>query len=164
MKKISALFSFLSVMIILSAFGLKGHVNKISKVTPDSILTDRKHYVDELRLAIKGKEDLPADSVFKNIKILKGVPAGRLISIMDKGYANSLGVTCGYCHENERWDLETKPTKEITREMAKMNGIINNQLLKNISGLSANPIVNCTTCHRGSTKPAINMPAPVSSN
>jgi hypothetical protein len=164
MKKILALFSFLSVMVVLCAFGLKGNVKKIARITSDSILTDRKHYVDELRLAIKGKEDLPADSVFKNIKMLKGVPAGRLISIMDRGYANSLGVTCGYCHENEHWDLETKPTKEITREMAKMNGIINNQLLKNINGLSANPIVNCTTCHRGSTKPALNMPMPAGNN
>jgi hypothetical protein len=160
MKKIFVLLTFLSVVILLSAFGLRSGKKQFSRSAADSVLDDRKHYVDELRLAIKGKEDMPADSVFKNIKILKGVPAGRLISIMDKGYANSLGVTCGYCHENEHWDLETKPNKEITREMAGMTGTINNQLLKNINGLSANAIVNCTTCHRGSTKPALNMPMP----
>jgi len=160
MKKLFVLFGFLSLVIGLSAFGLKGNIQKNIKTATDSILDDRKHYVDELRLAIKGKEDMPADSVFKNIKVLKGVPAGRLISIMDKGYANSLGVTCGYCHENEHWDAETKPTKEITREMIRMSSTINNQLLKNISGLKPNAIVNCTTCHRGSTKPALNMPAP----
>jgi hypothetical protein len=160
MKKIVVLFAVLSAMTLLCAFGLKGNVKQFSKHSADSILDDRKHYVDELRLAIKGKENMPADSVFKNIKIFKGVPAGRLIAIMDKGYANSLGVTCGYCHENEHWEAETKPNKEIAREMSRMTGTINNQLLKNINGLSANAIVNCTTCHRGSTKPALNMPAP----
>jgi hypothetical protein len=161
MKKSIAVIGFLSLVIALNAFGLKGNAKKNIQRTTDSILDDRKHYVDELRLTIKGKENLPADSVFKNIKMLKGVPAGRLISIMDKGYANSLGVTCGYCHENEHWDAETKPTKEIAREMIRMNSTINNQLLKNISGLKPNAIVNCTTCHRGSTKPALNMPVQV---
>lgn len=160
MKKILIISGLAGMVIWLSSFGSTGVSKNLNSSNADSILTDRKYYVDELRLAIKGKEKLPADSVFKNIKILKGVPAGRLIAIMDKGWANSLGVTCGYCHENEHWDLEIKPAKEITRQMAAMSGTINNQLLKNITGLSANAIVNCTTCHRGSVKPAIQLPPP----
>lgn len=164
MKKILILFGFLAVIIGLSAFGLKGGVKKVYRSRADSILDDRKHYVDELRLAIKGKENMPADSVFKNIQLFKGVPAGRLILIMDKGYANSLGVSCGHCHENGHWELETKAAKQIAREMARMNGVINSQLLKNINGLNPNAVVNCTTCHRGSVKPAINMPVPAGGN
>ncbi len=145
------------IIIGASAFTLNGRA-KINKSKADSVLDDRKHYVDELRLAIKGSEKLPAETVFKNIKLLKGVPAGQLISIMDKGYANSLGVTCSHCHKNGEWDLDIKPEKEITRKMVAMNATINNQLLKNIDGLRGpNPIVNCTTCHRGSVKPALQL-------
>jgi len=170
MKKILTACCLLLTLITFSGFGLTWTVKKPwisvyhANDPTDSILADRKHYVDELRLAIKGKENLPGDSVFKNIKILKGVPAARLISIMDMGYANSLGVTCGHCHENGHWEVEVKPTKEITREMIQMTNTINGQLLKNINGLSDNPIVNCTTCHRGSIKPALQMPMPVKGN
>lgn len=170
MKKTLVSVCLLVTLITFSAFSLtwaaknRGFVGHRANDPTDSILADRKHWVDELRLAINGKENLPADSVFKNIKILKAVPAARLISIMDMGYSNSLGVTCGHCHENGHWEVEVKPTKEITREMIQMTNTINGQLLKNISGLSDNPIVNCTTCHRGSTKPALQMPMPVKGN
>ena len=48
--------------------------------------------------SIAGRETQPAESVFKNIKILKGVPAGRLVNIMNMGFGRSLGVSCGFCH------------------------------------------------------------------
>lgn len=162
MKKTVVICVISAAAICLSAFSFKGPVNKIHSSDADSVLADRKHFVDELRLAIKGRENSPADSVFKNIKILKGVPAGRLISIMDKGWANSLGVTCSHCHENGHWEVEVKAAKDITRQMVAMSATINTQLLKNITGLkNANPIVNCTTCHRGAVKPALNMSMPV---
>jgi len=160
MKRDLTVISLLLAITFFSAFNLSSNGKQNAKNSLDSILADRKHYVDELRLVIKGKENMPADSVFKNIKLLKGVPAGKLIAIMNFGYSNSLGVSCGHCHEPGHWESEVKPQKEITRQMAAMNATINNQLLKNISGLqSANPIVNCTTCHRGSVKPALDMPA-----
>jgi hypothetical protein len=59
----------------------------------------------------------------------------------------------------DQWEKDDKPTKEITREMIKMAGAINNDYLKNIKNLkSETPIVNCTTCHRGQIKPALNLP------
>ncbi|MES2278883.1 MAG: c-type cytochrome [Bacteroidota bacterium] len=159
MKKALIFCIPLLTVVLLSAFSLSGNKKRIYMSTADSILADRKHYVDEIMAQIKGKENLPADSVFKNIKILKGVPAGRLLAIMDKGWANSLGVTCGHCHQNGQWELETKPTKDIARKMSAMTATINNQLLKNIEGLRGpNAIINCTSCHRGSTKPALQMP------
>lgn len=115
----------------------------------------------KLKEQIKGKEQEPAEKVFKNIQMLKTVPAGRLLAIMEFGYARSLGVNCTHCHTPEKWEAEDKNTKQITREMAAMVGKINGEMLKNIKNLkSETPTINCTTCHRGQTKPALNLPMP----
>jgi len=160
MKRTLILSGLLLLIIGLSAFNLK-NVKVIKSHNADSLAADRKHYVDELKLAIKGKENMPADSVFKNIKLFKGIPASRLLAIMNFGFSNSLGVSCSHCHDTQHWEAETKAAKDIARQMSAMTATINNQLLKNINGLqSANPVVNCTTCHRGSLKPALNMPMP----
>ena len=120
---------------------------------------DQGQKLADLRKQIAGKENQPAEQVFKNIQMFKGVPAARLLRIMELGYSRSLGVNCTHCHVVDQWDNDDKPTKPITREMAKMVLTINNDLLKNIKNLKGpNPIVNCTTCHRGQTKPALNLP------
>jgi Photosynthetic reaction centre cytochrome C subunit len=117
--------------------------------------------IKKLKEQIKGKENEPAETVFKNIQILKGIPAGRLLAIMEMGYARSLGVNCTHCHVPEKWEAEDKAQKQIAREMWTMMGKINGELLKNIKNLkSETPIVNCTTCHRGQVKPALNLPQP----
>jgi hypothetical protein len=117
----------------------------------------------KLKEQIKGKETEPAEKVFKNIQMLKDIPAGRLLAIMEFGYARSLGVNCTHCHVPEKWEAEDKAKKQIAREMWAMMGKINTELLKNIKNLeSATPTVNCTTCHRGQTKPALNLPMPKS--
>jgi hypothetical protein len=113
----------------------------------------------ELRKRIAGQESKPAEEVFKNIQLLKGVPAGRLLKIMEIGYGKSLGVDCTHCHLVGQWEKDEKPTKQIAREMALMVKNINTEYLKNIKNLkSATPVINCTTCHRGQIKPALNMP------
>jgi hypothetical protein len=106
---------------------------------------------------IKGRENEPAEEVFKNIKVLRGVPAGRLVRIMDMGWGRALGVGCGHCHVVDQWELESKPEKQVTREMAAMTQTINANL-KTIPNLGGpNPTVNCTTCHRGEVKPALDL-------
>src|SRR5437016_313774 len=120
---------------------------------------DQSQTLAELMKQIVGKENQPAEQVFKNIQMFKGVPAARLLRIMELGYSRSLGVNCAHCHVVDQWDKDDKPTKPIAREMAKMVQTINNDLLKNIKNLKGpNSIVNCTTCHRGQTKPAPNLP------
>lgn len=120
---------------------------------------DQAQKIAELTKQIAGKENLPAEQVFKNIQVLKGIPAGRLLRIMELGYSRSLGVNCTHCHVVDQWDKDDKPTKPIAREMSKMVQTINNDLLKPIKNLKGpNPIVNCTTCHRGQIKPALNLP------
>jgi hypothetical protein len=120
---------------------------------------DQARALAELRQKIADQKDKPAEEVFKNIQLLKGVPAGRLLAIMEIGYSKSMGVNCTHCHVVDQWEKEDKPTKQITREMAAMARVINNEQLKKIKNLkSANPVINCTTCHRGQTKPALNLP------
>jgi photosynthetic reaction center cytochrome c subunit len=122
---------------------------------------DQAQALAALRKSIAGKENEPAEKVFKNIQLLKGVPAGRLLRVMELGYAKSLGVNCTHCHVPGEWERDDKPTKQIARDMAAMVAAINNQYLKQIKNLkSETPVVNCTTCHRGQTKPALNLPEP----
>jgi len=113
----------------------------------------------QLRAEISGKENQPAEQVFKNIQILKGMPAARLLAVMQVGYSKSLGVNCTHCHVAGQWESEDKPTKQNTRDMSAMAKAINTEYLTKIKNLkNPNPVVNCTTCHRGQVKPALNMP------
>ena len=120
---------------------------------------DQALALENLRKAIAGQENKPAEEVFKNIQMFKGMPAGRLLRVMELGFARSLGVNCTHCHVPEAWDKEDKPTKQIARDMNAMVGVINNEQLKKIKNLKGpNSIINCTTCHRGQIKPALNLP------
>ena len=124
---------------------------------------DQSQALAKLRESIAGKENEPAEKVFKNIQLLKGMPAGRVLRVMELGYSKSLGVTCTHCHVPGEWEKDDKPTKQIARDMAAMSAAINNQHLKQIKNLkSENPGVNCTTCHRGQIKPALNLTEPKS--
>jgi len=120
---------------------------------------DQEQALAKLRQGVSGSEDKPASEVFKNIQLLKSMPAGRLLRVMELGYSKSLGVNCTHCHIAGEWEKDDKPTKQITREMMGMVNTINNDLLKKIKNLkSSTPTVNCTTCHRGQVKPDLNLP------
>ena len=120
---------------------------------------DQAQALADLRKTIAGQENKPAGEVFKNIQMLKAMPAGRLLRVMELGYAKSLGVNCTHCHVAGQWEKEDKPTKQIARDMAAMVTAINTEQLKKIKNLkSPDPVINCTTCHRGQTKPALNLP------
>lgn len=123
---------------------------------------DQAAAITKLKEQIKGKEKEPASTVFKNIQIpaMKDRPAGALLAVMELGYARSLGVNCTHCHTPDKWEAEDKPQKQITRDMAAMAAKINGEMLKGIKNLSASPVVNCTTCHRGQVIPATNLSAP----
>ena len=123
------------------------------------IAADNKHEADEVREKIKGRENAPADSVFENIKMFKGVPASRLVNAMEMGFAPALGAKCTLCHVEDKWASEDKKEKQVARDMAAMTRTINDSLLAKIPHLeSDHPSVTCTTCHRGQKKPATSMP------
>lgn len=104
---------------------------------------------------IAGRENEPAEKVFKNIQSLKGMPAGRLVRVMNMGYSRALGVGCLHCHFGQDYSSDEMRPKRAAREMMAMNKTINEQLrsLKNLEGKPEEKFVNCTTCHRGKVDP-----------
>ena len=113
-----------------------------------------KHLAD-LRQRIAGKENLPASEVFKNIQVLKDAPAGRLLAIMRVAYAASLGVECSHCHVPGEWEKDDKAPKATARQMWAFMRETNQKLAAIKQGAG----INCTTCHRGQVKPALNLPS-----
>src|SRR5688572_5116886 len=95
-------------------------------------------------LAATPQADKPLEETKTNIVVLKGVPTSQLIPIMTV-MANSLGVACTHCHE-AKWDLDTKPAKEVARRMIRMTRAIND------THYGGRVVVSCNTCHDGSTK------------
>lgn len=122
---------------------------------------DQAAALAKLREQIKGKEQLPSTEVFKNIQtpFIKSIPAGRVLAVMEIAYSRSLGVDCRHCHVVDKWESDENLNKQIARDMAAMMARINGELLKNVKKLPPNATINCTTCHRGQTKPALNLPA-----
>ena len=119
---------------------------------------DMEAAVAEIKASIKGKEKEPAENVFKNIQLFKGWPAGRVVATMEEVFTKALGVDCTHCHRPAVWESEEKPAKQITREMWHMMVKINGKLLLEIPELQSDwPAINCTTCHRGQVKPAVNL-------
>jgi photosynthetic reaction center cytochrome c subunit len=88
-----------------------------------------------------------AGETFKNIEVLKDIPASELIPSM-RYVAASLGVGCDYCHQADHFDNDDKPTKQRARNMMKMMFAINQD---NFNGKRE---VTCYTCHRGAAKAA----------
>jgi hypothetical protein len=160
-----AVFILLAINLIASRSTFESKALAQATPTPPvSTGFDQKAAVAKLRDQIKGRENEPSDKVYKNIQTLKTIPAGRLLAIMEFGYARSLGVDCTHCHIPDKWESEEKTQKQTARDMLAMMGKINGDLLKSIKNLkSETPTVNCTTCHRGEVKPALNLPAPAKS-
>jgi photosynthetic reaction center cytochrome c subunit len=114
-------------------------------------------YVKDLLAAINGKENRPAGEVFRNVQMLKDVPAARFLRLMDAGYNKALGVRCDHCHVEERWEADEKRPKRAAREMITLVREINASLEQMQDIDTEEAVVNCTTCHRGYVKPALQM-------
>jgi hypothetical protein len=108
----------------------------------------------ELKQRIEGRENEPAEQVFDNIQIMQGMPAERVLAIMTNSFAPALGVRCSHCHVDGDWASDDKEPKRIARDMWRMTGAINEQVGE-IIGPDAQ--VRCATCHRGSTRPAVDV-------
>ncbi len=133
-------------------------IDKFENLQSDSLLADWDRHISNIQNELGDKVSQPTDSVFGNIKTMKGMPAKRLLAIMKFGYSRSLGVGCGHCHNTSKWESDEKPEKEIARQMSMMTRKIRLELLAEIEGLKSDePAVNCTTCHRGQVKPALNL-------
>lgn len=87
-----------------------------------------------------------AGEVFKNVQVLKDIPANQLIPSMEF-ISSSLGVRCGFCHVEGAFYKDTKRPKLTARHMIEMELAINKA---NFGGRTE---VTCYTCHRGMTHP-----------
>jgi outer membrane lipoprotein-sorting protein len=87
-----------------------------------------------------------AEEQFKNIQVLKGIPADQLIPTM-QFMAASLGVECDFCHVQGSFDKDDKKPKQTARKMIDMMFAINKD---NFDGHRQ---VTCNSCHRGSEHP-----------
>jgi len=102
-------------------------------------------------MASNASSNQTAAQKYKNIQVLKDIPADELIPSMEFISA-SLGVECGFCHvegANHRleFDKDDKKTKKTARTMMQMMFAINKN---NFEGERE---VTCNTCHRGSPHP-----------
>src|SRR5258708_17372584 len=84
---------------------------------------------------------------FKNIQVLKDVPADQLIPAMQFITA-SLGVDCEYCHVEHAFDKDDKKPKVTARKMMEMMITINNEDFEN------HRVFTCYTCHQSGAHPA----------
>jgi hypothetical protein len=112
---------------------------------------DRKKVIDDLTASLGDNKDKPAEEVFHNIQLFKGVPASRLLRIMSV-YTVALGVDCSHCHVVGAWEKDDKPAKRMAITMNHVVQDVNQQLFGDQP-----PKVACYTCHRGSEKP-VNIP------
>lgn len=86
-----------------------------------------------------------AEQEYKNIQLLKGIPAERLMNIMFS-FKSSLNVDCDFCHIKDAFEKDDKPMKLVARKMIKRMNEINRD--------GAGGRVTCYTCHRGQKIPA----------
>jgi hypothetical protein len=87
-----------------------------------------------------------AEQAFKNIQVLKGIPADQVIPTM-RFIRDSLGgVACTFCHLEDR-SADDKPEKRTARKMIAMEMAINKD------NFGAATEVTCYTCHRGAAMP-----------
>lgn len=91
-----------------------------------------------------------AEQVYKNIQVLKGMPASQLDATM-AFISGSLGVRCNHCHVNP-FEKDDRPAKQTARKMMQMVFDLNKG---NFNGQGA---VSCFTCHRGQPRP-LSVPA-----
>jgi hypothetical protein len=87
-----------------------------------------------------------AEQVYKNIQVLKGVPAEQVIPAM-QFISASLGVECEHCHVERAFEKDDKKPKQTARQMMRMMFAINKD---NFDGHRE---VTCYSCHHGAAAP-----------
>jgi hypothetical protein len=94
-----------------------------------------------------------SESVFKNIQVLKGIPADEFMDTMGM-FASSLLFDCTGCHVQEiltNRDAFAVSTPRIQR--ARQMVVMVNTINKNF--FAGQPRVTCFTCHRGADSPEV---------
>jgi hypothetical protein len=93
------------------------------------------------------KPEQTAGEHFKNVKVMKDVPASQFLDAMGS-FSIAMGKNCEFCHVQGKMDLDEKKEKNTARKMIEMTHNINAQ---NFNGKME---VRCYTCHKGLAHPA----------
>jgi hypothetical protein len=94
-----------------------------------------------------------AEEVFKNVRVLRGIPVDEFMGTMGV-FSAALGISCEDCHGagDTSWDayaLDASPRKATTRRMVTMVSSINQ------TSFGGRQVVTCYTCHRANTRPRV---------
>jgi len=104
----------------------------------------------------------PPEGEFKNLKVLpKNISSKTLSKIMVDDFEDGLGVSCGFCHveqkDSHRLDYasDEKPEKQIARIMMRMTTGINKKYFKLTHYQIGDSVlaITCVTCHNGQPRP-----------
>jgi len=104
----------------------------------------------------------PPEEKFKNLRVLpKNISSKDLNRIMVDDFTDGLGVSCGFCHVEDKeshqmdYSSDANPEKKIARQMMLMATNINKHYFKvrhPVIGDSA-LVVTCYSCHKGVVYP-----------
>jgi hypothetical protein len=111
--------------------------------TPPPTTPEGSTELPSLDAPATGKEER-TEQKYKNIQLLKGLPADRLMPIMF-AFKASLGVDCTYCHIKDQFEKDDKPTKQMARKMI--------SIVRDTNAKLGTARVACFTCHRGQARP-----------
>lgn len=92
------------------------------------------------------KPEQTAGVRFKNVQLLKDVPASQFLDNM-RSFSMSLGTDCEHCHVQNDFASDGKPAKLMARKMITMTHNINEQTF------AGKMEVRCYTCHKGQVDP-----------
>jgi photosynthetic reaction center cytochrome c subunit len=99
---------------------------------------------------VPAEKPLMAEDAFKNIQVLKGIPADEFMGTMSV-FSAALGESCETCHDGKdgwaSYALDTIPRKRTARRMVTMMAAINQ------ANFGGRQVVTCFTCHRGANRP-----------
>ena len=119
--------------------------------TPMKLDTLRRVAVAEVMATIAGRENEPAGTVFKNVKLHKTMPAKEFVTMMDEQFGRGLGFNCTSCHmDNKDYASDARKDKIIAMQMIKMQRAIDAKYIAKVKELDdPRPKTTCVMCHRG---------------
>jgi hypothetical protein len=129
--------------------------NRRLPIPRDSLVKLRAVYIARVMQQIAGRENQPAEQVFQNVQVLKGITAAELVHKMDNDYARAMSWNCTNCHRlapQGNFASDTSPDKKRARFMQQMTDDINKVQLPKLYPKDT-PKVTCMTCHRGYNEP-----------
>ena len=130
--------------------------------TPMKLDTLRREAVAELMATLVGRENEPAGTVFKNVKLHKTMPAKEFVTMMDEQFGRGLGVNCTGCHmDNKDYASDARKDKIIALQMIKMQRDIDAKYIAKVKELDdPRPKTTCVMCHRGAGHLTTEMDVP----